>query len=361
MRIGHVISTIQRGGAENQLLILVREQIKHGLKVVVFPLKDNLDLLEDFENAGAEVDLRFHDKPFLVQVFLSFFGRFKDISVFHAHLPQSELLLSLSFRHTFITSRHFGGSFYPGRSQVVSTLLSRFVIWRSRHVIAISRFVLDYLQKSKEISRRKSCTVVPYGFEPSIFLTNTHFLESHTSSKSSRSSFGTLARLSPEKDLSTLIQGFELFVRQSRGVGSLDIFGEGPEHKKLLELVRTLNIEDKVHFHGKTNDAKSAFESFNTFVLASRFEGFGMVLLEAMSLNKVIISSDIQTSLEVLGQSDLIYFFKTGDVFDLALKMKESATSSLRKRHKFYQTRLRKFEAAVMEKKIFSIYQQVVD
>ena len=49
----HVITTINRGGAENQLVVLVREQVKSGLDVTVVYLKGEPELEQEFLAAGA--------------------------------------------------------------------------------------------------------------------------------------------------------------------------------------------------------------------------------------------------------------------------------------------------------------------
>ena len=92
MKVHHVITTINRGGAENQLLVLVREQIKSGMEVSVLYLKGEPELERDLSDAGAIVS---HDianqNPFIQ------FLKMRSISksqrtLLHAHLPRAELL-----------------------------------------------------------------------------------------------------------------------------------------------------------------------------------------------------------------------------------------------------------------------------
>ena len=86
----HVITTIDRGGAENHLLELARAQIKTGHKVTVAYLKGAAEQKENFRSAGVEV----------IQGGKSFFAQFAKIHklarsglypIVHAHLPQAEL------------------------------------------------------------------------------------------------------------------------------------------------------------------------------------------------------------------------------------------------------------------------------
>jgi len=55
-KILHIITTINRGGAENQLLVLAEQQIKEGYTVEIVYLKDLPALKEDFENLGVKVN-----------------------------------------------------------------------------------------------------------------------------------------------------------------------------------------------------------------------------------------------------------------------------------------------------------------
>ena len=63
----HLITTIARGGAENQLKVVVREQVRSGIKVKVIYLKDLPELREELRDAGAEVIDILEGKSFLRQ------------------------------------------------------------------------------------------------------------------------------------------------------------------------------------------------------------------------------------------------------------------------------------------------------
>ena len=63
----HIITTICRGGAENQLLVLAREQRLTGRGVSVLYLKGKPELLKDFENIGVIVDSSIAEMNFFNQ------------------------------------------------------------------------------------------------------------------------------------------------------------------------------------------------------------------------------------------------------------------------------------------------------
>ena len=106
-KITHIITTIERGGAEKQLLTLVSEQVQSGLKVEVFFLKGKPDLKKEFEKFGVIVNSSLVGKNFLKQIYLLSKFLDKNTSPIHAHLPKSELLAAIVVRNKyFVFSRH---------------------------------------------------------------------------------------------------------------------------------------------------------------------------------------------------------------------------------------------------------------
>ncbi len=69
-KVTHLITTIERGGAEKQLLTLASEQVQSGLNVLVLYLKGKPDLKNEFEESGVEVNNLLVGKSFLKQVAL---------------------------------------------------------------------------------------------------------------------------------------------------------------------------------------------------------------------------------------------------------------------------------------------------
>ena len=69
-KVTHLITTIERGGAEKQLLTLASEQIQSGLKVEVIYLKGKSELKKDLEEYGVEVNKFLVGKSFLKQISL---------------------------------------------------------------------------------------------------------------------------------------------------------------------------------------------------------------------------------------------------------------------------------------------------
>jgi glycosyltransferase involved in cell wall biosynthesis len=99
-----------------------------------------------------------------------------------------------------------------------------------------------------------------------------------------------VGRLVPQKDFPTLIRSFAK-LRQTR-TARLIVLGEGSERSSLEALVRELNLEQDVSLPGFVLNPYPYMARASAFVLSSRWEGLGIVLIEAMYLGTPVVSTD---------------------------------------------------------------------
>ncbi len=89
----------------------------------------------------------------------------------------------------------------------------------------------------------------------------------------------------------------------------LDIFGSGTLEGDLNNLVKRYNLENSVEIHPFTPNINKEYSDSSIFALSSRFEGFGLVLLEAMQNGLPCVTFDCP-----FGPSDIVSDAKTGYV-----------------------------------------------
>lgn len=102
----------------------------------------------------------------------------------------------------------------------------------------------------------------------------------------------TLSYHVPRKNISMLIEAFK-DVYSARSNVKLIIGGEGPETSKLKKLTKELNLKESVIFTGviKEKEKIKYYSAADIFALTSLYEGFGIVLIEAMSAKRPIIAT----------------------------------------------------------------------
>lgn len=347
----HLITTINRGGAENQLLILVKEQVRQGFNVHIVFLKGEPELGSDFLKAGALVHSELaHVSPLFQPIKFRRIIRGTD-AIVHAHLPRAELVALLTFtRFKFIASRHNAEPFFPGAPKIISNLLSRLVELRSERIIAISNAVRDFLVDRGEVSQPKNIEVIHYGYHKHI---NRKF--NTINSKGKISKLGTISRLTEQKDIPTLISAFKRYKDESRP-SSLSILGAGPLETELRELTKVMGVAESVNFLGRSSFIYDFLTGLDVFVLTSKYEGFGMVLLEAMDARIPIVASRNSAIPEVLG-ADFPGLCTTGDSRDFFEKINSLNDPVYRELVLNRQReRLELFGAPIMSQKIKQVY-----
>jgi CDP-glycerol glycerophosphotransferase len=111
--------------------------------------------------------------------------------------------------------------------------------------------------------------------------------------------FMTMGRLSPEKDHEKLIKAFSA-VHASNPLTRLVIVGQGPLRAQLEATVAALKLGSAVFFAGQQYNPFPYLSRASCFVLSSNHEGQGMVLLEALTLGKPVLSTDVSGPRSVL-------------------------------------------------------------
>ena len=100
-----------------------------------------------------------------------------------------------------------------------------------------------------------------------------------------------VGRYSYEKGYDMLLSAWKKVAQECPG-WRLDIFGDG-DKSSLEQLIESLNIDrDTCALHGRTADIEKEYVDSSLFVCSSRFEGFGMVIVEAMACGLPVVSFD---------------------------------------------------------------------
>ena len=143
------------------------------------------------------------------------------------------------------------------------------------------------------------------------------------------------------KGFDLLIEAFNIFAKDNKE-WVLDIVGEGVEEPLYRKMIADYQLEERIALHPFTNNIQEYYSQAQVYILSSRWEGFGLVLVEAMAHGLPIVSSDLPTSKEIMG--DFAIYFKNGNINDLARSLKDATEIDWEKKSKEALTIAKRFE-----------------
>lgn len=182
----------------------------------------------------------------------------------------------------------------------------------AKSVAAVSTILAENVKNKFDL---KEVSVIPNVVRPSIF---------STCGKSDTFRFLTVSNLDKNKRTSDIIKAFALFVKEFPEA-ELSIVGEGPERDNLVRLCSDLGVEANVEFYGvQTKEGVADIMSLShCFLLASKVETFGVVVIEALSAGMPVIATRNGGCEDIIREPFLGAIVGVGDVDSLYKNMVE--------------------------------------
>jgi glycosyltransferase involved in cell wall biosynthesis len=105
---------------------------------------------------------------------------------------------------------------------------------------------------------------------------------------------------------------------------TVGLFGQGPMEGMLRRLVTSLNLSDRVFFHGHVNKVEEIWEQHHALILPSRYEGLPLALVEAMLCQRTSIVTAVAGNAEVVEDGMTGFIAATPSVKDLSDAMERA-------------------------------------
>lgn len=113
---------------------------------------------------------------------------------------------------------------------------------------------------------------------------------------------GSVGRLVEQKDYPTQLKAFAAAAARDPRLIML-LVGDGPLRAECEQLVRDLGVADRVRFAGHCDEVPVALRAIDVFVLASKFEPYGVAILEAKAAGTPIVATRVNELPEILGET----------------------------------------------------------
>ncbi len=331
MRIAHVIKVTRISGAERHLLFLLDGLRQRGLDARLIILVERNEPMQEMMEAAKARGIpvqsipigRDYDLPLLWRLRRAL--RHIKPDIVHTHLIHADLYGYVSAKlagvGAVVSSRHLDDAFrYRARWRRVNRRLWRMIDAGIAISAAMKQFALTI-----EAAPAPKVSVVLYGMDFK-WLSDEAIdaarlrLRAELKMAADAQLLGMACRLVEQKGIPYALEAMRR-IRSDFPRAHLVIAGDGEQASELRRLASRLGIADRVHWLGWRADAADLMAALDVFLLPSLREGFGLVLLEAMSRRLPIVASHVGAIPEIVIDGETGILVEPRNVDELAKAM----------------------------------------
>lgn len=314
--IAIILPALGGGGAERQFIYLANDWSKRGFIVTLVLMEKRGELLglvsSDIKVIGLKVKKY---RNVIIPLVLCFTKNCFDV-IITAMWPLNSVVsiawwLSRKQGRLYLSEHENLTESYINRKKINRVLLKaviRLTYTISNGVIAVSEGVMNDLINVGDLPEELVTNI----YNPAtigVKQNNCNTCYVHENLWKSKDTFHILSvgRLTYQKDHATLINAFAILSEKINA--ELVIVGQGEDKDDLLALIDSLSLNENVSLVGFHEDVSCWYQSADVFVLSSRWEGFGNVIVEALEYGVPVVSTDCPS-----GPSEIINNKKYGEL-----------------------------------------------
>jgi len=295
LKILYVIDSLNIGGAEMQLLSLIRSCLADGHDVSVGYFTPGVlsEELESLRVPAYRLGRHGLRDPWVLLRLRRLIGRLRP-DVVHTHLRKSDLAGQLAASWAGVPARlSTVHNLAPWRRNRWLNLVARSLTSGCQCFIACGEAVRDHTQRVGRLSPDRT-EVVANGIDVDHFdPARVRGVERPTET------VGIVGRLQPAK-------GHRFFIQAARRLASVRpetrfvVVGDGPLRDELVDEVRRQGLDRRFEFAGLVRDVAALVRSLDVVTLSSISEGLPVALLEAMALERAVVATRVGSIPDVI-------------------------------------------------------------
>lgn len=310
MRVAHIIKVTRISGAERHLLVLLNGLQNQAIDVDLIILIEPDTPMDEMLTEAQAVNIPIHRIIIHRDYDLTTLYRLRQTlrkikpDIVHTHLIHADLFGYISAKlagiRKVISSRHNDDSF---RYHPVLRRFSQVMWWLADGGIAISSAIQKFTINIEGASESKVIVVhygLPYRWIPDEEINAARSsIRQELGLEADAVILGMVCRLVEQKGIIYALQSLQELITHFPDV-HLVIAGDGELADELKNEAIRLGIHHHIHWLGWREDAQTIMAAMDIFVMPSLWEGFGLVLLEAMSKRVPIVATHVSAIPEVV-------------------------------------------------------------
>lgn len=306
MKILFVITGLGLGGAERQICLLADKFYQRGHDVKIISLNGETTVRPE-ENNIQILNLSLKKNPIsFLKVILGCHKIIQDYQpvVVHSHMFHANIfmrLVALFFKKKYklictAHNKNEGGALrmftyrLTDRYADTNTNVSQEALDEFIRIKAFSNTHAELVYNGIDIEKFTYNTEDRFALRQQLKVQNDEFL------------ILAVGRLTAAKDYPNLLNAFKTLPEHYR----LIIIGEGELRGDIEKRIHELALTSRITLLGSINDVNRYYSACDLFVLASEWEGFGLVVAEAMACKRIAVCTDAGGVKEVIGNADFV-------------------------------------------------------
>jgi len=298
----YVITKLELGGAQKQLLSLIRSLDKERFDILLFTACDGLLLKEASCIKGLTLrKSRYLERPInplkdllaLIEIYR--FIKKNNIDIVHTHSSKAGILGRFAAKLAkvkFVIHTVHGWSFndyQPILSRIFFICLERFSAHFTDKLIVVSHYDKQKGLKNR-IGDEGKYKLIRYGIEYTEFFRADGKIKEELGINSTDLVVGMISCFKPQKSPQDFIK-LSFLVNQIFPNVKFLLVGDGVLRNQIKKLINNFKLQDKVILTGWRKDISRILSAIDIFVLTSLWEGLPIVVLEAMSANLPVVAT----------------------------------------------------------------------
>ncbi|MGI5875304.1 MAG: glycosyltransferase family 4 protein [Dethiobacteria bacterium] len=328
MKVLHLISGGDTGGAKTHVLSLAKELEKH-VDIKLICLMEG-DFFREGQRMGLNISVIPQKGRYDLGVVRQLCNliRQERFQILHCHGARANFIAAIMRRSLHIpslTTMHsdykldFQGSFYKN---LIYTNLNAWALRSFDYFVAVSDSFKEMLV-SRGFPAEKIFVIyngIDFNAKLKLGRKEDILKDFGLTIPPEARIVGIMGRLHPVKGLDLFLQGARLVLEEEPDIYFL-IAGDGEEKEKLIKLRNKLMLGERVYFTGYTNQPDQFISILDINTLTSYSESFPLVLLEGARLKKPTLSANVGGITHLLKEGETGLLFEAGNVEQFALKL----------------------------------------
>lgn len=355
MKVLFVITGLGMGGAENLVVNLADYFKQHGHQVIIVYAFGNA-IVKPESNGIPLISLG-------VKSYKDFFSGYVKLrriikefrpDVVHSHMVHANLLsrlvrMTINIPRLICTAHNTNEG---GRGRMWAYKLTDSLNDISTNV---SQEAVDSFVSLGAVSSQRMISI-PNGIDINKF----HYNEKNNfffSKDKEEKIIISVGRFNEQKDYPNLIRAISILVKKKKDI-RVKIVGDGDLKMEIIDLARSLNVDNYIDFLGIRRDIAQLMSASDIFVLSSSYEGFGLVVAEAMACERPVVATDCGGVKEVVGDCGILVEPRNSEQLAEAINhmLNLSANDRLKMGKKARQRIIDNFSLDTTAKKYMDLY-----